>query len=64
MNEAEIPMSRYTRIANCLDLCAISLPLPRKEGSLPIGLQLCAPANSDAYLLSLAERVVEAVSLS
>lgn len=29
IDEAEIPMSRYTRIANCLNLCAITLPMPR-----------------------------------
>lgn len=57
VNESEIPMSRYTRVANCLDMCAISLPLPRSDGALPIGFQLCAPAGSDAFLLSLAETV-------
>lgn len=62
VNEAEIPMSRFTRVANCLDLCAISLPLPRKAGELPVGLQLCARANADAYLLAVAHSVLEAVS--
>lgn len=62
VNEAEIPMSRFTRVANCLNLCAISLPLPRKTGQLPVGLQLCARANADAYLLAVAHSVFEAVS--
>lgn len=57
VNENEIPMSRYTRAANCLDLCAISLPLTRASGALPVGLQLCAPAHSDAFLLAAAETV-------
>lgn len=57
VNEAEIPMSRFTRVANCLDLCAITLPLRRPAGALPIGFQLCTPAGTDAYLLSLAEAV-------
>jgi aspartyl-tRNA(Asn)/glutamyl-tRNA(Gln) amidotransferase subunit A len=60
VNEAEIPMSRFTRVANCLDLCAISLPIPRKAGELPVGLQLCARANADAYLLAVANSVLEA----
>lgn len=59
VNEAEIPMSRYTRIANCADLCAITLPLPLRHGDLPVGFQLCTPRNSDAYLLSLADSVLE-----
>lgn len=57
VDESEIPMSRYTRVANCLDLCAISLPLARSAGSLPVGLQLCALAYSDAFLLAAAETV-------
>jgi len=60
VDESQIPMSRYTRVANCLDLCAISLPLARSAGAMPIGLQLCAPAQSDAFLLAVAE-VVAAV---
>jgi aspartyl-tRNA(Asn)/glutamyl-tRNA(Gln) amidotransferase subunit A len=54
VDEDQVPMSRYTRVANCLDLCAISLPLARPAGKLPVGLQLCAPAHSDAFLLAAA----------
>lgn len=61
VNEAEIPMSRYTRVANCLDLCAISLPLPRAKGELPIGFQLCTAAGSDAFLLELADSILAAL---
>lgn len=57
VDESQIPMSRYTRIANCLDMCAISMPLARSTDELPIGWQLCATAGSDAYLLALAEQV-------
>lgn len=57
VDESQIPMSRYTRVANCLDLCAISLPLPRPASCLPNGLQLCAMAGKDAYLLAVAEGV-------
>lgn len=58
VNEAEIPMSRYTRVANCLDLCAITLPLPRAKGGLPIGFQICAASGTDAFLLALAGTVL------
>ena len=57
VDENQIPMSRYTRIANCLDMCAISLPLARSSEQLPIGWQLCATANQDGMLLSVAEAV-------
>ncbi|GAB3486245.1 amidase [Marinomonas epiphytica] len=57
IDENQIPMSRYTRIANCLDLCAISLPLGKSLAKLPIGWQLCAPANQDAMLLSLSQLI-------
>lgn len=57
VDESQIPMSRYTRVANCLDLCAISLPLTRPAGSLPIGLQLCGGAQSDARVLAIASEV-------
>lgn len=57
VDESQIPMSRYTRIANCLDLCAISLPLARSSAQLPIGWQFCAPTGCDAYLLALAQEV-------
>lgn len=57
VDERQIPMSRYTRVANCLDLCAITLPLSRPAGALPIGLQLCAAAHSDARLLAIADAI-------
>ena len=57
VDESQIPMSRYTRIANCLDLCAISLPLAKSTDQLPIGWQFCAPANQDAMLLSLSQSI-------
>lgn len=57
VDESQIPMSRYTRVANCLDLCAISLPVTRAAGALPVGLQLCAAAGADARLLATASQV-------
>lgn len=57
VDETQIPMSRFTRVANCLDLCAISLPLTVPSGGLPIGLQLCSVARSDNRLLAMASAV-------
>lgn len=57
VDESEIPLSRYTRIANCLNLCAISLPLGISHQGLPIGWQLCALADHDAFLLALAQTI-------
>jgi hypothetical protein len=48
VDEATIPLSRFTQIANHLDLPAISLPLPGKR--LPIGLQVIAAHGSDRAL--------------
>lgn len=53
VDESQIPMSRYTRVANCLDLCAITLPIVDKP--LPIGFQLAAVHGADARLLAIAE---------
>lgn len=64
VDETQIPMSRYTRVANCLDLCAISLPLPRPARSLPVGLQLRASAGSDGHLLAVAEAIATALGPS
>lgn len=57
VDENQIPMSRYTRIANCLDLCAISLPLTVSKDDLPIGWQMCSLAHRDGFLLSLAQTI-------
>lgn len=55
VDESQIPMSRYTRVANCLDLCAITLPIVGKP--LPVGIQLAAAHGADAKLLAIAEAV-------
>lgn len=55
VDEAVIPMSRFTRAANGLGLCAIALPVPGPAGSRPLGIQLAAPALADARLLAIAQ---------
>jgi aspartyl-tRNA(Asn)/glutamyl-tRNA(Gln) amidotransferase subunit A len=52
VDEATIPLSRYTRIANYFDLAAISLPLPGQR--LPAGLQIMAARGSDRALIAAA----------
>lgn len=57
VDEAVLPMSRFTRIGNYLDLCAISLPLPVPPGGMPVGLQLLAAHGRDFDLLDNAAKV-------
>lgn len=52
VNEATIPLSRLTRIANYLDLAAISLPM--KGLRLPAGVQIMARHGADSALLAAA----------
>lgn len=51
IDETEIPMSRFTRFANYLDLCAVTVPLAQ-PGQAPFAMQLVAQAGRDALLLS------------
>jgi aspartyl-tRNA(Asn)/glutamyl-tRNA(Gln) amidotransferase subunit A len=57
VDEAVFPMSRFTRIGNCLDLCGLSIPVPSREGELPVGLQALAGRGQDASLLEFGEHV-------
>ncbi|QLF71474.1 amidase (plasmid) [Peteryoungia desertarenae] len=56
VNEEEIPMSRFTRVGNYLDLCAITLPMQAPAGEVT-GLQLLALSGQDRNLLDLASKV-------
>lgn len=57
VDEQTIPLSRYTRLANCLELCGISLPCGQTRSGAPLGLQLCAVSGQDARLLTIAEAI-------
>jgi aspartyl-tRNA(Asn)/glutamyl-tRNA(Gln) amidotransferase subunit A len=46
-------MSRYTRLANYLDLCAVSVPYGEVSGA-PAGMQFVANKGQDFAVLSLA----------
>ena len=49
--------TRNTRPANLFNRCGISLPIQHLGAPWPVGLQLCARADSDATLLALAVAV-------
>ncbi len=57
VDESTIPMSRYTRAGNCLDLCGLSIPNGVTSTGLPTGLQLMSWSDADAKLLDFAEQV-------
>ncbi|HUI13749.1 MAG TPA: amidase [Xanthobacteraceae bacterium] len=48
---------RNTSIVNFFDLCAISLPLPVRAGTMPVGLMLIARNGQDRRLLRIAAAV-------
>lgn len=54
VNEGDFTLSHYTRMANYLDLCALSLPCGYDVKGMPIGLQLVARAGEEEMLLAAA----------
>jgi aspartyl-tRNA(Asn)/glutamyl-tRNA(Gln) amidotransferase subunit A len=54
IDEARLPLSRFTRAANYLDLAAVSFPAPPHIGEWPAGIQLLAPYGQEENLLALA----------
>jgi Asp-tRNA(Asn)/Glu-tRNA(Gln) amidotransferase A subunit family amidase len=63
VDESTIPMSRYTRVGNCLDLCGPSLPNGVASTGLPIGLQLMSWSGQDAKLLDFAEQISQDIGM-
>jgi len=62
VDESIFPMSRFTRIGNYLDLCGLSIPVPSRDGGLPVGLQVLAGTGRDADLLAFGEQIERAVT--
>jgi aspartyl-tRNA(Asn)/glutamyl-tRNA(Gln) amidotransferase subunit A len=62
VDESVFPMSRFTRIGNYLDLCGISIPVPTRDGGLPVGLQALAATGRDADLLAFGEQIERTVT--
>jgi len=53
---------RNTSIINFFDLCAISLPLPTRSATLPVGLMLIARNGQDRKLFRMAAAVMQLFS--
>jgi aspartyl-tRNA(Asn)/glutamyl-tRNA(Gln) amidotransferase subunit A len=58
IDEAQLPMSRFTRLANYLDLCAVSVPFGMVQGA-PAGMQFVANKGQDFAVLALAKSFAE-----
>jgi aspartyl-tRNA(Asn)/glutamyl-tRNA(Gln) amidotransferase subunit A len=53
VDEATTPLATYTRAANYLGACALSLPAGFSDDGLPIGMQLTGAPFADATLVRL-----------
>jgi aspartyl-tRNA(Asn)/glutamyl-tRNA(Gln) amidotransferase subunit A len=53
VDESTTPLATWTRVANYLGACALSLPAGFSTDGLPIGVQLTGAAFSDATLVRL-----------
>ncbi|MDF1585919.1 amidase [Marinimicrococcus flavescens] len=54
VDEARAPLAAFTRPANYLEACAISLPGGFDAAGLPVGIQLMAPGMGEDRLLAMA----------
>lgn len=61
VDEATFTMSRYTRAANWLGLCGISVPNGVTASGLPTGLQAMSWSGADATLLGFCEHGIGGV---
>jgi allophanate hydrolase len=46
-------LGTYTNFVNLLDLCGLAVPATMREGGIPFGITLLAPAGEDARLASI-----------
>jgi aspartyl-tRNA(Asn)/glutamyl-tRNA(Gln) amidotransferase subunit A len=53
VDEATTPLAAFTRAANYLGACALSLPAGLSRDGLPIGLQLMGAPFAEATLVTL-----------
>lgn len=61
IDEGQAPLSRFTRIVNYLNLCAITVPVRRAADEMPLGLQMIAKSGQDRILLAFAQYIERAV---
>lgn len=64
VEETVFPMSRLTRLANYLDLCAISVPVATTATGLPIGMQICARHGREDLVMAVAAKLQAAMQQS
>src|SRR5207237_9576581 len=57
VDEATTTLATFTRAANYLGACALSLPAGLSRGGLPIGMQLMGSAFSDAALIRIGRAI-------
>jgi len=62
VDESTTPLATFTRAANYLGACAITLPAGRDRDGLPLGTQLIGAAFADATLLHIGRAVQHATS--
>ena len=53
VDEATTPLATFTRAANYLGACALSLPAGFSAGGLPIGVQLMGAPFAEATLVAI-----------
>jgi aspartyl-tRNA(Asn)/glutamyl-tRNA(Gln) amidotransferase subunit A len=53
VDEAATPLATYTRVANYLGACALSLPAGLTDGGLPVAVQLIGAAFTEPLLVRL-----------
>lgn len=58
IDETQLPMSRFTRLANYLDLTSASLPVWKVDG-LPVGAQFVMRRGQDCRLLSFLSKATD-----
>lgn len=63
IDESRIPMSRFTRIANYLELTAVSLPMEPVDGA-PTAIQLAVRSGQDDRLLAALAGLERKVAMS
>lgn len=61
-HQTNLLVLRNTGLFNFLDAASVSLPMPLKEGELPMGLMLSVIQGQDEYLLTIAHSVERALS--
>jgi len=62
VDEATTPLATFTRAANYLGACALSLPAGLSGGGLPVGIQLIGAPFADAALLRIGSALQRATT--